>query len=710
LYFSGSMRTLLTILFLSSVALAQERVSAVTDSLEDIVSSDAHDTIRINALIVLGTNQNYTLEGSVPYFDRALNLSLETGYIYWQALSEKSLGAVYFYTGNYDKCLVIWERSLVLYQAHGDPQNIANANNNLGTAYKKIGEFGLALDRYYSCLEVSTALGNKRSMAAASGNIGIIYQQAGQMKQAIEFHESSLALDVELENNLGIAITKTNLAAIQYEIGNYENALSLDKESLTLYLERDDWYGIAESYINIGNTYLASKNIDKALENLGIALEKNTSLQNNRGIGTCHHGLGEAYFARKEYALSKMHQIKAYEFIVATGDKETELAICRSLYHVFEQLGDHQNALKYHVIQSEIRDTMMAQAGPQHLLRRQLEYQFGMERVEDSVVQFEHAAVLKVESDAETARADSQEFYNTLLIVIGSLVIVLFGYVVFIINRGARSKGRDNAIIMGQKEMLEYKNEQITSSIEYAKRIQNAYLPPNSALADGVTDQFILYRPKDIISGDFYWSERLGDKFLFSVADCTGHGVPGALLSIIGANALDAAVKQDGHTSPNKILDSVDAALGKALHKEDAKTIIRDGMDVTVGSIDLKTGLTEISSAMSSYFIARGGVVERFKGDRHSIGSIEMNGFSGFTNQTFDLQKGDRIYLFSDGFIDQFRLGTGKKLKMVGFKEVIENMQDLSITEQRKKLRDFLEYWKGSGKQTDDICVMALEI
>lgn len=265
------------------------------------------------------------------------------------------------------------------------------------------------------------------------------------------------------------------------------------------------------------------------------------------------------------------------------------------------------------------------------------------------------------------------------------------------------------AEVVKQKEIIEEKNKNITDSIIYAKRIQDATLPTKELVRDYLQNSFVLFKPKDIVSGDFYWIERVEDTILFAVVDCTGHGVPGAFLSLIGHNSLNQIVNELKIYQPNKILEELNRIVSKTLHNttSGAGSNIKDGMDMAICSLNLTTNVLQFAGAFNPLYLIRNNVMEEIKGDKIPIGA----GFTEnpeFTNNVIHLQHGDCIYLFSDGYADQFGGPKGKKFKYSRFKEILVEIHSKDMNEQHDILNSMIEGWQGDLEQIDDVCVIGI--
>lgn len=275
------------------------------------------------------------------------------------------------------------------------------------------------------------------------------------------------------------------------------------------------------------------------------------------------------------------------------------------------------------------------------------------------------------------------------------------------------------AIVNAQKEALAIKNSEVTASITYARRIQNAILPPSSKIKELIPDSFVFYRPKDIVAGDFYWLEKIDEKILVAAADSTGHGVPGAMVSVVCNNALSRAVKEYGLKSPSAILDKTREIIVSEFEKSEED--VKDGMDISLVSLvrtksenenersDSRFALTlDWAGANNPLLIVRKGELIEIKPDKQPVG--KFSGARPFTNHTITLEAGDLLYLFSDGFSDQFGGPDGKKYKYKAFKNLLLDNAVLPLAQQEKALENAFTKWRGALEQVDDICIIGIKI
>ncbi len=263
--------------------------------------------------------------------------------------------------------------------------------------------------------------------------------------------------------------------------------------------------------------------------------------------------------------------------------------------------------------------------------------------------------------------------------------------------------------IEDQRLKLEDLYKDVTDSIRYAKRLQYSILPPDVVKNTLFPSSFVLFKPKDIVSGDFYWMYKIGNKHLFASVDCTGHGVPGAFMSLVGANGLNSAVKEHALHTPGEILDDLNKYAHESLYKKDDENAVRDGMDIALCALDYDNMNVEFSGAYNPLYIIRKGEILITKGDKFAIGSFDP-GSKNYETHNIPIKKGDLLYVFSDGYADQFGGLKGKKFMYRQFRDTLLSIKDMPMDEQKQVLDQKIETWKGSYEQVDDILIIGVHI
>ena len=297
-------------------------------------------------------------------------------------------------------------------------------------------------------------------------------------------------------------------------------------------------------------------------------------------------------------------------------------------------------------------------------------------------------------------------------LIIGCFLILIVALLLY--NRN-KVKQKANVLLSKQKEEIELKNNQlgsknkeITDSIKYAKHLQMAILPPDSQIKRLLPDSFVLYKPKDIVSGDFYWIEEWGTQVLVAAADCTGHGVPGAFMSIVGNNLLQQAVFNYGLSKPFLILNNVNKNISRMLHQSEETATVKDGMDISLLCIDNKNKKIFWSGANNPLWYISNNELKEIKANKQPIGKSDH--VTVFTTHEMDYTPGTTFYLFTDGIADQFGGPKGKKFKYKQLNEVLLKNSTLPLEKQKQGIANVFNEWKGDLEQVDDVCLIAIRI
>jgi serine phosphatase RsbU (regulator of sigma subunit) len=307
-------------------------------------------------------------------------------------------------------------------------------------------------------------------------------------------------------------------------------------------------------------------------------------------------------------------------------------------------------------------------------------------------------------SGDDTIVCYKQAHRNMYFVVTGLIVIIAL-----IALKLLRTNRKNNKILKAQNEIIEEKNKNITDSINYAKRLQTAILPPNDIVNKVMPEHFIHYQPKDIVSGDFYWVSHHDSKIMVAAIDCTGHGVPGALLSIVGHNAINQTVNELGILQPAKVLESMSTIIRKVLH-QDKGSDIRDGMDMALCTFDKTSNMLEYAGANNPVYIVSDGKLEIIKASKFTVGSMEEENQGTPLNHSIQLKKGDCFYLFSDGFADQFGGKDNKKFKTSRFQELLLSVNAKPMQEQMSSIMKAFTEWQGRNEQVDDVLVIGIRV
>lgn len=317
-----------------------------------------------------------------------------------------------------------------------------------------------------------------------------------------------------------------------------------------------------------------------------------------------------------------------------------------------------------------------------------------------------HSPMDILSGDGQDTIVCYKQAHRNVYLLVTALIVIIAMVAVKLLMLNKKS----NKLLKQKNEMIEEKNKNITDSINYAKRLQNAILPASDIIASILPEHFLLYQPKDIVSGDFYWVSGHDNKFMVAAIDCTGHGVPGALLSIVGHNAINQTVNEMNITKPDDVLISMNTIIKKILHQQDATSDIRDGMDMALCTFDKTTGILEYSGANNPIYIVTEDKMKVVKPTKLTIGSIQEEVKYLPEHHSIPLKKGDCFYIFSDGYADQFGGNDNKKFKTRRMQDLLLSINKKPMSEQKPLIHKAFSDWKGNNEQVDDVLVIGVRV
>ena len=382
------------------------------------------------------------------------------------------------------------------------------------------------------------------------------------------------------------------------------------------------------------------------------------------------------------------------------------------LTKIYKKLGKYKQALEMHELYMETKDSLAKMEAEEELYKFEVDKEYELKKQADSITHADEILIQQAENLAKEEQLNSEKQRRTGLIIIVGLVLLSLVFV-FIQLRKTRSQ---KVVIESQHEeleknhlVLEEAHKDITDSIVYAKRIQDATLTSNTYIKDVLPQSFIYFNPKEIVSGDFYWVFSDKENVFFTVADCTGHGVPGAFMSMIGNSFLNEMIIENKIKDTNLIMDGVSNKVKLSLDQKGRQGESRDGMDMVLCRLNKKTNELMYTGAKNSLLLIRDGEVIEYKGDKRPVGYYLGQNIL-FTAGKLTLQQNDTLYLFSDGFSDQFGGEKNKKYKTANFKRFLLSIQDKDMDTQRELMVKEFERWKGDLEQIDDVCVMGVRV
>ncbi|MGZ3901950.1 MAG: SpoIIE family protein phosphatase, partial [Bacteroidia bacterium] len=434
--------------------------------------------------------------------------------------------------------------------------------------------------------------------------------------------------------------------------------------------------------------------------------------------------LGNCYYLLKNYKLAGDYAKRSIEAGKLLGNREQEFANYQNLSSIEEAMGNTKQALEYFKLFHQLSDSVSQSKYKQTTL--EMEEKFQSEKSEKEIQLLSNLNELKTK---ENNAQKSEIKKNQVIMTCGVLFTILIAFLAFLFYKNFKKTQKLNGLLTTKNTQIEYQKKEILDSIMYARRIQDSILPKEEELNKILPNHFIIYKPRDIVSGDFYWATTVDRKqvtisggqkalqpaagsqlFYVALCDCTGHGVPGAFMSLISYTILNQAVKDPMITGPDKVLNYLAKELPVALKSEGHSGDLRDGLDIAIAAIDYEQLTIECSMAHIPIYICNGKELRFIKPDKQSISADNYNENFKFSQQKILLQKGERVYISTDGFADQFGGPKGKKLKNKELEKLLLETHSLSLVEQKARLESFFDSWKSNLEQVDDVTLIGIEI
>jgi len=714
-----------------------------TTTPKNILASTQNDTIKVDILNKLF--EQIIIKDPIKalkYSDKAYKIAVKSKYTKGQAYALFNSGTAFYFLDSYEKAFKLLNKSEQVFEMINDTLGLGLVYNAYGEIYTLQGKYSNAIKSLFRSLKYFVKVQDNNRIAKANNNIGIIYKNLEEYDDAIKYFLISL----EKSSNISKGDASLNLGTCYIATHNYSEALKYANRAFYYGKQNNDKYVLSNAMDNLGLIEFHYKNYGKAIDLFTQSIQIKEELKDMQGIAFSNNHLGKVFFEQnkleqaifcfeksKEIALKigvKKELANAYYGLSMAYSKKNEFSkTFTNLEIAFESLKNF----------NEINKEILNEETSKKLAQKQAEL---LEEKKNNEI-----FILKKDNEIESSKRKI-----TLAIVVGLLAIMML--VAFLIYYRYKLKTRanfqlkeQNLIILQQNEEIttqrdeiELKNEvlnehneeirthrdlvtkqkdhiegifkELKSSINYAQRIQTSVLPNKKLLEEFFSDLFILFKPKDVVSGDFYWFAKIENQIVLAVADCTGHGVPGALMSMLGMSLLNEIVVKENNTQTNIILDLLRTGIIKALGQTGQAGEQHDGMDISLLSINTETLQMHWSGAHNPCLIISNGELVELKGNRMPVSFSEKMG--EFTLHEIQLKKNDIIYLTTDGYHDQFGGPNDRKFMLKRFKELLLSISDRPMVEQIDLLVYKFEEWKNNHEvayvQFDDVTVLGLKL
>ena len=660
-------------------------------------------------ILAKGLYYQYLLDSIKYYYD--LHKKINSQVTDWEIDSrfENIMGMVNHIQGNYPKAILYYQKSLNTRIIYNDKKGAASGYNNIGGIYFDQGDYKKALDNYFKSLTFSEEMKDTALMVTTQLNIGNVYNDQGKNRNALKSYLKTIAMAKDINQTNVIADGYRNIGTLYNEFKKPDSALFYFKKSLKTYQTIKDTRGEMVLYNLYGLTQLKliakdtihgyTYNANKALEYFDKSLNLNNSgIEDIEEKIISYQGIGRALTVKKQYTNALKYLNNAKKLCKDIKSIANLKEVYQDLSKTYAQTGNFKKAYESHVLYKNLDDTLKNDANVELLTQMSMQHEFDKQQKEQEFQQAQRE--LEYQQKQKRDRLIRMFIIIVLMIVSGFSIQVLRSY---------QRKKKDNVMLAKQKEEIEKQKEEITDSIKYAKRIQTAILPSKEFANKILPEHFILFRPRDIVSGDYYWMNKIDNKVIIAAADCTGHGVPGAFMSMLGVSFLNEIVNQNNQCEPHLILNQLRAQVKQTLGQTGKEGEAKDGMDIALCVIDFDAMKLWYAGAYNPLYLYRNGELLETKADKMPIG-IYIREKESFTCNEVDLQKGDTFYIFSDGYADQFGGLNGNKYKSKPFKTFLANIQPMSMAQQREALDKNIDEWRGDIEQIDDIIVLGVRI
>jgi serine phosphatase RsbU (regulator of sigma subunit)/Tfp pilus assembly protein PilF len=622
------------------------------DSLLTVVETTVIDSVKIDALLLISTKLVFNDPDSATHFiDRAFELSSEIEY----------------------------------------EKGIAKCYNNYGLASLFVGDNLNALKYFQKSEKSYTALDDKRGMALSMHNIALIYNKLGELEKSIEQYTRAYNLARETKNHRLHGFGLFNIASNHSDLGNYEMAMNF-LDSLTT-LEKEVG-SITPSYDLRAYIFEEQEMPDSAEVYYKRAIAVGLEMQNLHNEASLRLSLANILRNQNKLDEARSQLDTVRQVVKANNFDELESDYYFAMALLESKGRDFKSAYKFNMEYVRLSDSLMKVNNKETINELNARYQTAQKDKE--LAENRHELTL-----AEARNTKENSIMMTIAITI--VVIVIINILFSIRQRGINSSLKD------QNHQKQKQQENIVESIRYAQKIQSSIMPSAKRISEIAPRSFVYFQPKDIVSGDFYWFSKIEGKTVISAVDCTGHGVPGAFMSLIAHNKMRRLLHEKQLSDPGEVLDILNTEIVASLHQESETKNTQDGMDMSICIIDEEDQTINFAGAQNSVMLVRDGVLEEYKPNRFSIGGTMLKQKT-FKTHKIHYERGDRLYLYSDGYFDQFGGESNAKLNKGKFKELLIEVSKESPEEARERLHSYFNEWKGVNKQLDDVLVIGTEL
>lgn len=649
------------------------------------------------------------------------------------ATANRYIGIIYRRLGRCSEALTHHQQSLRLIEATGNQNKKTLTWSNIGLSYLCLGNYEKSLENFYRSLHQAEKMADSVVIARIYTNIGQVHEAQNELQKAMDYYKKAYDTKLQLSDSSDIDVPLINLGNIAYRMGDFDLSERYYSQAGDIFRDNGDVQGLSIISTNLALIEEKRGNYSRALSYLDKSLSIDRQLQDTMSIVIDLTTIAKIYTSQERFIEAEVYLNQA-RFFAETKHMNVQLQqIAYQLSDLYEKWGKPDLALKWLKDYNAIKDTLLSSDKSKRLAEMEVLYD-----TDKKQWQIESLTNEKKISDLELARKNQRMRLLILIIFIVAIALSGIGVLAIRLNRTSRARKIANRQLQQRNEEVVQKNTEIsaqrdeivkqkqqivklysevTDSIIYAKRIQQATLPSADAFTDSFSSHFILYHPKDIVGGDFYFIHRDGDYTVLAVGDCTGHGVPGGFMSMMGMAFLRETVNSETASDPalilNRMRERIIASLQQYQQGEqtDQRTAyndikVKDGMDMGIVSLHTPTGKLRYSGANNSLVIVTNGIPAELKGSKMPV-SVYVR-MDHFEYQEAQITEASGLYLFTDGYYDQFGGPSGKKYGRSRLISLLGQIAEKPMAAQKKELEDEFLAWKGNCEQTDDVTVLGI--
>lgn len=651
-----------------------------------------------------------------------------------QAYTNNEFGFIYSKKGDYKKSIGYFEKALAISENINDKKLIALSYSNLAFQYINY-DLNTSQEYYRKSLNIRKEIGDQRGIGSVYNQMGTNFKKLGKLDSAHIYFQKCLDVRIKTKDQYGLGYIYSSIANLNKESNNLDTAIYYATKALDIRKQIKDSEGIVFSLVSISQVHLLKSDYEKSMEYGEDALKIAKDIGLPATIREASNNLKEIYKKlgkyEKVYEMYDLYYKMKDSISNSSNRNEAIKSYVKYEYEKKEAVAkaEYERKQAISMLEIEKRQSMLEKSQQERIVLekdnelKELNLSKNAAELKQKEILAENQTrklellrkeqeINKIESEKKESDLNRQKIFNSALI--GG--VILISIILLIAIRGYIRKRKDNQTIQQQKteveeqrevlsqknHLIEEKQKEILDSINYAKRIQYTLLAHDQYLKENLKDHFVLFNPKDIVSGDFYWATKQDDRFYLAACDSTGHGIPGAFMSLLNIGFLSEAINEKGISKPNEVLNYVRQKLTNTVSRDGQK----DGFDGILVCFE-KNKITYAAANNAPVLIKNDTFLE-LQADRMPVGVGERK--QDFSLHSISMEQGDSLFLYTDGFADQFGGPRGKKFKYKQLNELLVVISSQSVTEQKEKLQTAFNSWRGDLEQVDDVCVIGIKI